>query len=118
MPKQLNKVTFIANNEGRLRRIESQLANALAELDRVQALVTRLSDRVHYLIEERQDRIRERRDAKASMCEVSTVLSAEEERVRMDRNETNRPVSERIHSTGDRSPGLLGTVQSVAKRSV
>lgn len=90
MRKQLNKASFIANNEGRLRRIESQLANALAELDRVQALVTRLSDRVHYLIEERQNRIQERADAKTGMREVPEVLPTKEERVRVDRNETPR----------------------------
>lgn len=104
--------TIKENNQNvRIRALEARCCNLDTQVEKLTRVLNKMIDEIF-------DLRMGAKHAKACMREMSTVLSAEEERIRLDRNETNRPVSERIHSAGDRRPGLLGTVQSVAKRSV
>lgn len=79
MPRGMSKdsiTVYSARREGRINDLEARVKNLELELDNTHALVTRLADRVHYLIEERQSKIQERRNAEtitlAHACKTGT----------------------------------------------
>lgn len=69
--------------EQRFQSLESRCHNLELALEKTQRHIILLNGILFDLLQERAY-------AKASLCEVPEILSAKEERVRMDRNETLR----------------------------